>query len=981
MNTGRWNTLTVEEPNAFRIARPPPTFDLPSSSSPRDGNHAFSSDYAQSSHSNYSRVPQDFSSTPSHPFEPASWLASADFSSPSFSAHDFLQRVLSPEYDKASRPTQIPVLDDAFDADAALAALDTVESALRKKRQAARREEEVARDELRKALHLSAKKRDNLLHTADTVSANIATFSSIGKQAAGQLSADAGVLKALADKLSSLQNARDLVSLLAVNGNELDAVRVSKLLSSARKHIEDGSLASLLSPDDMAVARQETERCEKELVTSIHDWMRVAVDSGNNQVVRDCAQAAEELNVCQQFIDSYISHTLSFEDGSPKHTNQAHELDSLQPDAAVAQFQVVCWETSSSIGEIIPTVCDSFSKPARPMASVLRVLSERKVIPTAEAILTLFLNRSEGETTIAGRRFRDISSSDAVYPPIGRSSMERMKSLAISDGKENWRETTRRAAIERKKFLMVSTDIFKSIQKLKVDMLGKCRERCGGDVEVLFTTGADPYSSFARRMIPEYLRSERAWLDQQFGTAFFDITRIEAHVPRLAPRQTSDADVYHRYRAFYSRISSQYCDMTKSAIQSTYESLCRVATLLMNAADRGVKNCQEVSPQKSSNLSSSNCNPSDRSSALGPESPLQKKSSPLSKEALQSEADKRFSMEEICQYRKRTCDANDPNQILREFLNGLLMSYLANTETILQAATHLLPISEADAQMVELWASGASPLAAYMQAVDILARSNGLVDEFLRTLELPCHFLEDRSPTQSFCTDLSILAPQETRDLLHRELTTGLIDLGIEAQVGVKAAVAAVRARLSAMLSEPSAKLTYRSPDNVLTMVSANAQSISSKAGLELDVSPVFMSASTFIEQQLQSVLSSVQGCNREFVISELSITTKEAVLQCWCDCDGPISVAGALQLVSDGRAMMRVFQNHRESASTMECLPAVGQLFLESTDGLWKCVESSSLANVDAKTLIELLKKRDDIHLERVIKVCQSLGASVEDL
>lgn len=926
-------------------------------------------------------MPQDFPSTPTHPFEPASWLASADFSSPSFSAHDFLQRVLSPEYDKASRPTQIPVLDDAFDADAALAALDTVESALRKKRQVARREEEVARDELRKALHLSAKKRETLLHTADTVSANITTFSSIGRQAAGQLNADASVLKALADKLASLQNARDLVSLLAVNGNELDAVRVSKLLSSARKHIEDGSLASLLSPDDMAVARQETERCETELVTSIHDWMRVAVDSGNNQVVRDCAQAAEELNVFQQFIDSYISRTVSFEDGGPKNSNKADEFDSHQPDTAVAQFQVVCWETSSSVGEIIPTVCDSFSKPARPLASVLRVLLERKVIPTAEAILTSFLNRSEDETTVAGRRSRDIASSDSVYPPIGRSSMERMKSLAISDGKENWRETTRRAAIERKKFLTVCTGIFKSIAKLKADLFAQCRERCGGDVDVLFTAGSDPTFAFAKRMIPEYLRSERAWLDEQFGTAFFDITRIEAHVPRLAPRQTSDADVYHRYRAFYSRISSQYSDMTKSAIQSTYESLCRVATLLMNAADRGVKSSQKISPQKSSKLATSNCSPSDRSNAQGSESPLPNKGSPQSGGSLYSEADNRSSLGDMHQFRKRACDANDPKQILREFLNGLLMSYLANTETILQAATHLLPVSEADAQMVDLWVSGASPLAAYMQAVDILARSNGLVHEFLRTLESPCHFSEDSSPTQSFCTDLSILAPQETRDLLHRELTAGLFDLGVEAQVGVKAAVAAVRARLSAMLSEPSATIIYRTIHNVARMASANVDSISTKAGLEMDASPAFMSASTFIEQQLQSVLSSVQGCNREFVISELSITTKEAVLQCWCDCDGPISVSGALQLVSDGRAMMRVFQNHRKSASTLECLPAVGQLFLESADGLWKCVESKSLANVDAKTLIELLKKRDDLHLERVVKVCQSLGASLQEL
>lgn len=982
MNGPRWNILSVEEPNAFRIAHPPPNLEAAApSSSKRDPDLPFTSDFAPRPHHTFTRPAPNFNRNQSHPFEPASWLASADLSSPSFSAHDFLRRVLSPKNEKTSRPTQIPVLDDAFDADAALAALDTVESALRKKRENAKREENIARDELRKALHLSAKKREQLVHTADTVSTNISTFSGFGRQAAHALSSDISVLKALTDKLAALQDARDLVSLFTASTDELDAVRVSRFLATARKHVEDGSLASLLSENDMSVAREEIQRYESELAASLHTWMKNAVDSGNTQVVRDCAMAAEELGISQQFTDSFISHAFVLEQTAFGQGAKDEESDSLDPADALEKFRVICWETSNTFGEIIPTICESFPKPSRTLASVIHGLLEKKAVNVAETIMLSFLRGSK-EVMSSNTYENERPSCDPDYAPLGRRSMEMMKSLAIADAKENWRETARHTAAQRKKFLIVSTTILRSITKLKAELFTQCRVPGAEDVDRLFGETADPCLVFANRWVSEYLVSEKAWLDEQFGTAFFDITRIEAHVPRLAPRETSDPEAYHRYRSFYSHISSQYQDMTRKAIESTHESLSRVTTVLSHISEtstlRNIDALASVTKGRSAikqktqqrryavqdfGTSSGNIStePQPTCTGLGTE--------------------KMSSLDDLHQFKERSCKSSDVKQVLHRFLNSLIMSYLANSETILQAASHLLPVSESDARLQELWVNGASPLTAYIQAVDTLSRSNEVLDEFLLTLEPSNHITEMYNPTTMSNPDLSLHVSRETRELLHRDLATGLSDLGGEAQGGVKAAISAVRARLVAILSSPAAKEVYKSIRSLESLSTSTDGSTNTKANLDLEASPSFLNASTFIQQQLESVLLSLHSANREFVIFELSIITRDVVLKCWCDCNGLISVAGALQLVADGRVMMQVFQNHRESASNIACLPAIGQLFLESADGLWKCVEAKALANVDAKVLIELLKKREDCREERVVKVCQSLGATLEEL
>lgn len=968
MNNSRWNILSVEEPNAFRISRPPPSFGSQQSSTHNEDN---ASNDPKGPNVNYARLAQDLPYPPIQAFEPASWLASSDLSSASFNAHDFLQRVLSPKYDKASRPSQLPVLEEAFDADAALAALDTVESALRKKREIAKREEDMARDELRKALHLCSKKREHLTRTADAVTGSISSVNEVGRQAVSALGGDVSHLKSLCERLATLQDARDLVALLTGSTHELNAVRVSKLLTDARQCIDDNGLAALLSEKDMNIAREETRRCEKDLASSIYSWMRNAVDIGNAQVVRECAMAADELHISDQFIDAYISHAFSFE-----HTNDGTALDELDPydgrdpGYALEQFKLVSWEASNSLNEAIPTIRESFSDPMRPLAAVLRVLSEKKVLTEAEKILHSFLRRIHGKD-------ENNESPDHAQVSIGRSSVERIKSLSVSDEREHWRETAKRRAFERKKFLNVCTELLKYVSKLKAELLAQCHIPRMDPIDEVFKKNGDIYLRFIGRWVSEYLMCEKSWLDEQFGTAFFEITRIETHISRLAPKEKGDVDAYHRYRAFYGAISLQYMDMTKSAIRSANESLRRITSVLSILVIRNSSENldfdygnQSIRRQSSSNFDAARRVKLQLSNDRGESFP-----------SLSAENEAETCFEESDDANQNSGGPDELKKVLREILDGLVMSYLANSETILQAATHLLPVSKSDAQMQELWENGASPFTAYMSSIHVLTRSNEMLDEFLLTLET-CDTLSPGQETIVLSwADLSAYVPEETREVLHRDLTTGLSDLALEAQVGVKAAVAAVRARLVEILSSTAARQVYSSIQSFATPTMGNDESMADRASLEIESSPAFIKASAFMEQQLQSALSNVQNRNRIFVVSELGNVTKEVVLRMWCNCKGPISVAGALQLIADGRAMRRVFQKSQISAANVDCLPTVGQLFLESADGLWKCVESKSLADVEANILIALLRKREDCTSERVVKVCQSLGASFDSV
>lgn len=965
---------STEEPNAFRIdrtqvpaeghtGRPSVFLDVAATSTSPD---------TPVSLSPFARAPTE-SPTPLPPSDSTSWLPSTDLLSPTFNAHHFLQRVLSHSFDKTSRPARLPQLDEAFDADAALAALDTVESALRRRRDAALREELSARESLRSALHISAKRRDALVRTAHNVSKHVASSADVGRQASSQLTTALDALKTFSHCLAGYQDARDLLFLLTNQAPQLDSVRISKLLSSAKAIIQSGELNNLLATPDVNRARREVLRCERQLEATIFDSMKRAVDESDPHVISECAMAAEQLGTSHQFIEAYVKYVFSLDTSTQVHLPNLQE--SL-PNMVLGPFRTACWEVSSIVRDSLSNVFESFSDPSRPLATLLQMVADKKVLVVADATLTALINSiRQTEQSMKSLKHSNINSTQvlvATRHSRQQAAIDRARNRTLTDSKETWRENVQRVSDERYQYLAVCVDIFTSLRKLMNDLFELCRSSGARDVEKVYSQFRDPYTDFYAKYLPQYLEVQKLWVDDRMGVAFFDITRIDTHAPRLAPRERSNADVYHRYRSFYEYVSSNFFQMTQKAIQCVHESLCQTVAVL-NSIPLVTEN------DGSSNISSTD----DLGNNHG-----------ISFLGVQGDDGDHAIVEPMTpgdsgdneRPRNSTVSYRNPKTLLemriviRELLDSLVMNYVANAETLLQAATHLLPVCEEDAEMAQLWLSGASPLTAYIQAIEVITKSNELLDNFLLRLAIEEHVEGENSTSSVSEKHMEIFISHETRDALNSELTTCLSDLSSEAQVGVQAAISSLRARLFSLLATEEAMVVYT--QSIGTQGSSDAITSGrwakfdkfGQSGFDNDPSETFMSVLTFLEQQLQTVMGCVSGGNQEFILAEMSRVTREAVLNCWCNIDGTVTTVGASQMVTDGRAIIQVFQDRDIPVDTMECLPEVGQLFLERAEGLWGCIESRALGNVEAKVIVELLRKREDFDSECVDKVCQSL-------
>lgn len=1058
--------------------------------------------------------------------------------------------------------------DETLDADAALADLDTVESALRRRRDAAARDEKIACEDLRTARNASAKRRDILLGSAQDVSSQVTNLATSGRQASSALRTDLSSLKTASRKLAALQDARDLLSLLmhsssnnvAVSNSdvELDAVRVSRLLARASDLLENGSMDGIMGEVDITRAKTEVRRCQKELATNVLDCMKKAIGKGgegtatgkygkktNIRLITECAAAAEQLGVSQQFVETYVQSIFPFNEDSDHIGGMQHgghgdsegggsvDIDydtdyegdrrravdkvrkpvwrmggkalplSTSSHVILGTFRSACWSSVSIVREHAATILEAFHDPYLPLATMLKMVVQRKVLVVANSILSslsLSIHHSEqrlrqlkstsnegalattatesssGNGSNVARSHNGGASSDARRLPS-----ERIRNLTISDSKETWREHAQRLSEERIRYLNVCADIFTSLSKLKADLLQACRgaglRTATQDMERVFEqplkdmkkigdeeirVEEDPYLEFRRLHLGQYLEIQKTWMDDQLGASFFDITRIDMHAPRLAPRERSNSDVYQRYRAFYGQVSSSFQQMTQRAIQSTNECIRRtVAVLSCVSTVEHKKTVAEFGGLESDNIFTEESGLATRRAMTSCDGgdPGKDEQDVLKRQFSGYEEEKMVRSKEDYSSEHHSLTPSSPSSqiaqgprtmsemraVVRELLNNLVRNYVANVETLLQAATHLLPVCEEDAKMAQLWMSGASPLTAYVQAIEVLAKSNVLIKDFILSLDVDVsdqhqhHQFgteDDYGPitmrsmmtTTATMTDLmsdgyedmramatdknmSKFVPIESRDVLHSELASGLSDLSAEAQAGVQAAIKSLQARLFAMLTTKQATSEYMqekektnhsdglgpgegnrgnygavfSDENedlrtrttlAYKAITFDEMTTARHVGMHIEPSAAFINVSTFIEQQLLSVVSSMSSENKDVVIMEIGRVMLNAVLQCWCLVDGIVHVKGALQMIEDGKTIMRVFQEHVAVAQALECLPVIGQLFLQPAEDLWCCVESGALADVDANVIVTLLKKRDDFESERVTKVCQSLGS-----
>eukprot|EP00178_Gracilaria_changii_P005462 TRINITY_DN18_c0_g1_i1.p1 TRINITY_DN18_c0_g1~~TRINITY_DN18_c0_g1_i1.p1 ORF type:complete len:975 (+),score=125.62 TRINITY_DN18_c0_g1_i1:13597-16521(+) len=959
-----------KEPQAFRIRRPSNRESAIYSNSPLPQESSPLTKF------NFRREREHFQ-------EPTSWLERSELTSESFDAHDFLQRSILQRHDRnGTKIPHLPLLDSSVEADTALAMLDTVETTLRAHRDESIKEELLARDRLKRALHASSTKREELSTTALKVRANVVTFGAAGKQAVKALQEGVLSLNEHIASLALLVEARDLLALLTDQASELDALHVSKLLAKASKILGGESIRKRLSANEREKAKSEVHACQKELIDSIFIWMREGVATAKTVIVRDCALAASELGVYNRFVQEYISHVVSNE-------QLASSCNILPSDTTgiLKHFKQTCSDAISIFRRLISAIVDAFSDPSLPLRVLVRLITEKVVFPRAIEIVNetkKFVENGSNQDRLKSYK----AQKSEEWHTISRSSKHlslNTESLdtSIPKASEYDDRIQKNEQLEKKKYLVLSAAVFKVLASYRSDVQRICRDLGRKVADSVFATGENPVDEFVYRQAPIYLELEKKWIDDQLAIAFLDISYIESSLPPLAPTEHCDPQIFHQYARLYTAIIAKFKDMTSTAIDFSSESIDRLSDISL-AFTQGLfqgimQNCSETENQYPTGFVMG-CTKSDMHVSS---SSLDIMESRLADQRGHSKSAVNAGSEDsapVSVHQKLTVLVRD---VTNNILRSLMMIYVANAETVLQAAAPLLPICEEDAVREELWRHSSSPLTAYAAAVEKLSQANELMAKFLLNLKNIANGVKDPQIMIDAEINLCHLVSQETRDVLHTELTSGLSDLGAEAEQGITSAIRAMGLRLAVILSAPGAAISYSSlEDHHCQALSGSFEESRVPTGTaKPKPSKAFVEVCSFLEHQIRFIVRNIKGCNREFILSEIGALTRDAVLKCWCSCPSQISLTGAIQMIADSRIVLKAFENHVMSVEAVRCLPSLAQLFLETPEGLWACIENTTLANVDARILVGFLRRRPDSRSRDVIRICQSLGATEEEL
>lgn len=319
------------------------------------------------------------------------------------------------------------------------------------------------------------------------------------------------------------------------------------------------------------------------------------------------------------------------------------------------------------------------------------------------------------------------------------------------------------------------------------------------------------------------------------------------------------------------------------------------------------------------------------------------------------------------------------NDLITSISYSLVQNYLANAETLLQAASYLLPTTGSSAKREELWSPGSSPLSAYVEAIGALTNSDRLLDDFLANIVLD-NVASERLPLAgAIDTEIANSVQVKIRNEIRRELISGLKDLAVDAKVGVEAAVSAVGTQLLSILSAPGALDAYASVNETSNAATWN-RTERVNSGLENEPSMPFITASSFIEQQLLACRAALTGNNLEYLTVCMAETVRDVVIQHWSRCKGPFSKTGALLLMVNARAVVRAFPAGSRSSEIVSVLSVLAQLHFDSPDEIWGTLESDSLARIKTSAILKALEKRADLDRKALQKISDALYVGNDD-
>lgn len=915
--------------------------------------------------------------------------------SPDFSAHAHLMAILQ---------RQAPQLIEARDADTALAALDAAESVVREQRDAARAEEGDARDLLRRALQSSARTKANALLDVDQAEQSLAFVTEMAKTASRTLSALVDPIRVAKDDKTHLKTANDL-ALLLDGQTRIDVVRAAELLAIAQETADSDETGAKLFDHDFATlhfARSKLSACVSDLRSNLMDAIERGCITLDAPTIRTCMAAAKFLGheaehaVLKAGIQAYVSVGDGPQSSPPSrllqrtsrqglglyHSSSATSCSVAVSSTAHGDGQTTASERESSDNtgaNSSATVDDDafdISKTISPVriahGEALRTAEEfslkaKAAFPdVAEACLCLveklfecrisrvaaaILDRLEYES-----KHCDSSVDEAAEALNQQLKVQRSASSIAKAGVHRVLQRSSTKAATAKTHYLNSLALLSSIMSVvEKDLFAICRkfDVSPFSFRAAIQSAREPMSIHFSR----YLHLEKQWICQQIRLSFADIDRISAQTPTATSMSKLASDAFHRYRVQYLHIASRHPATTKAVSGRCLESLrrcflCFVGPGLMseNNEDRESAWCKnDVRSFRTINHHHGRLHVGDVSTNIHN-------------------------------------DFEGVRALLNEICTDFLRLYEKYSRALLLGAHNLLPADDSSASQPELWSSGSSPLAAYCKVIRYMIDANCVLDTFLGTLQAaestPSAVLE-RDASVDFAKNTDVHMPSvldhDCRWQLRQVLRASLQELALESQGGLKMAIRDVGIRLMALLDADELKRMYSVPDVKLYDSSSQCMSLDeSSFPINLEPSMPFVTASAFLEQQLGNIRSLLASPNVELAVNWFVSEVYQAVVKRWREIDGIITATGGMQLAADGHAIAQVFESFGKDNDLWR-LPAMGQIFLSTSNDLQAVIETEPLSHANATILVDLLNKREDASSPAVLAIASSLTAALE--
>jgi hypothetical protein len=684
----------------------------------------------------------------------------------------------------------------AHDAAAALSALDTADADLRAARRICARNEDRARDLLRRSLHDAAAAGRKARSASDAAETGVASASSKGKVSIDNISAIVEPLRKTGVRREMLVTADGIVSLLAGDDN-IPIDRAAALIAEAINRVSPRSEAKVSTPltspealfdgDDEVLrkARTTLHQCFLDIQTTLTHAVVSAARSASiaseldPRLLHTCLIAAHALGgkpvhdlVLHAAIEALVANTSSIAVRGEDETSVSLQWRPSSPGAppsppastyslssnrgggdefdvsrVLEPLQVARDDAYRVLHDFVanstPTHSSlTFPYPLAFCLNLAKHLFISLVSSTAKSLLSSLERDVDQAAADLAAAVHDAQHQHRSNINASESGASSASSSTNAQLRNMCRIASERASRARRTYLNALASV-SSILGMTECQLGADCIAFGVPPDEAMQVLAQARSSLDARL-SQYDTLETRWLTEQVRAAFTDVGRVESQAPVTSlpgPTISNSYDAYHRYRVLYLHVAARLPQMTRRAVMCCHESLRRCVLMYASTSidGQGPSQTFKGGPPPSSYVFPTSAGAASQARVASTDkkpdiSVKESKPAPVSTSISVQTAKKTTGGDEKTEVVARRYEL--ASDVMGELCGMVLSEFLSSAKTLLDGAKHLLPIDDHAARRPDIWSSGSSPFLSYCKAVRYLFDSNRQVDRFLQSFEV-----------------------------------------------------------------------------------------------------------------------------------------------------------------------------------------------------------------------------------------------------